>query len=97
MEIELNEIEKEFSNYIQRLENNFDDLLSNKAEEYDQPLYLLKTYYFYMSFIADKKLLNKRHHTDKILCAKTSTDIFGIYNCLKSGLFIKHLLYLEGL
>ncbi|WP_156289489.1 DUF5677 domain-containing protein [Oceanobacillus salinisoli] len=97
MEIELTEIEKEFNNYVQGLENKFDDLLSKKAEEYDQPLYLLKAYYMYMCFIADKPYLNKRHDTDKILFAKTSTDIFGIYNCLKSGCIYQALVIFRGL
>ena len=97
MKIELTEIEKEFTSYIDELENKFDDLLTQKSNEYDQPLYLLKTYYMYMCFVADHPVLNKRHRTDKILFAKTSTDLFGIYNCLKSGCIYQALVIFRGL
>jgi len=90
-------IEEEFSSYLEVIEGQFDKLLVNKSEEYDQSLYLLKTYYMYLSFIADQPLLDKRHATDKILFAKTSTDIFGIYNCLKNGSIVQALIIFRGL
>ncbi|UXJ68189.1 DUF5677 domain-containing protein [Lysinibacillus fusiformis] len=97
MTFELSKIEKEFNSYLEQLEEQFEILLINKAAENDQPLYLLKTYYMYMCFIADKPLLNQRHPTDKILFAKTSTDLFGIYNCLKSGCIYQALVIFRGL
>lgn len=90
-------IEEEFSSYLEYLEGQFDELLVNKSAKYDQPLYLLKSYYMYLCFIADKSFLNKRPTTDKILFAKTSTDIFGIYNCLKSGCVHQALVIFRGL
>ncbi|MDJ1473918.1 DUF5677 domain-containing protein [Bacillus sp. LS15-K4] len=97
MTIKLTKIEKEFASYLEELEEEFDKLLISKSAQYDQPLHLLKTYYMYMCFIADKPFLNKRHPTDKILFAKTSTDIFGIYNCLKSGCIYQALVIFRGL
>lgn len=97
MTIEFSNIEIEFSRYLENLEGKFDDFLLKKATEYEQPLYLLKTYYMYMCFIADKPLLSSRHSTDKILFSKTATDIFGIYNCLKSGCVYQALVIFRSL
>ncbi|MDP9577368.1 UNVERIFIED_ORG: hypothetical protein J2X74_003185 [Bacillus sp. 1751] len=97
MTIELTEIEREFSSYLEELDEKFSNVLLDKSTEYDQPLHLLKTYYMYMCFIADKPILNERHVTDKILFAKTSSDIFGIYNCLKNGCIYQSLVIFRGL
>jgi hypothetical protein len=81
----LDHVEDEFRLYIEKLQIDFPVWLESQSAEFDDGLHLLLTYYYYMNYIADCGILSGSHQGTLLLASKTTSDLLGIYSCLKSG------------
>lgn len=81
----LGDVEEEFKRYILNIEQTFPKWLEEQNEEHDTALYLLLTYYYFLNYLADSEVLSHADQGSFLLASKTSTDVYAIYSCLKSG------------
>ncbi|KRE29648.1 DUF5677 domain-containing protein [Paenibacillus sp. Soil522] len=79
------ELEDDLLLYLDDIEHKTKVWLEGQSSIYDEPLYLLQTYYFFINFVVDSGILSGKHEVTLMLASKMSNDLFGIYNCLKNG------------
>lgn len=81
----IDSIDKEFRPYIDNYHEKFDEWINKEAQTFDDFLYLMKTYYYFMTYTVDKNYLSNAHRATKTLYSKATNDLLAIHNCLKSG------------
>ncbi|MBP1177420.1 MULTISPECIES: DUF5677 domain-containing protein [Paenibacillus] len=91
------ETEEEFEKYLVRIRPLLNNYLDKNQLKHDEALYFCETYYFFLSFIADKGYFSKLDNSVKGIISKTMNDFFAILACLKAGTVYQAMILLRGL
>ncbi|WP_240421806.1 DUF5677 domain-containing protein [Paenibacillus periandrae] len=81
----LDYVDEGFITYLDKMQIDFPVWLDARYLEYEEPLHLLLTYYYFLNYIADEGVLFGNHRGTLLLASKTITDLLGVYSCSKSG------------
>ncbi|WP_342477624.1 DUF5677 domain-containing protein [Paenibacillus sp. FSL H7-0350] len=85
IEKNLKGLDDEIEMYVCLHDGKFAEWMDKKEKGMDEFLYLMKKYYFFLTYTVDKQYLSNTHKSTKMLYSKAATDLLAIYNCLNSG------------
>jgi hypothetical protein len=82
---DIEEVGAEFTTYLQKIQPGIQHFVSQARLSIVHVTSILETYFLFLSFIADSKVLDGCHPSVLGIAAKTGTDVGAILRCLEGG------------